>query len=99
MNSKDKQYRNVAICTAPAALMATGITELISERAEGLDRELPKRRLLRGFGSLTLGGMTGVATAALTKTDAKRKAIMMSGAASCALFAGLLFKGYRCCRW
>ena len=41
----------------PGGLMGLGVGELISERIAGLDRVLPKRRLLRGFGALTLGGI------------------------------------------
>lgn len=37
----------------PAVAMAVGILELISERITKLDRVLPRKRLLRGFGSLT----------------------------------------------
>ena len=48
-----------AAALIPAALMLTGIAELISERIAGLDRILSKKRLLRGFGALTLGGVLG----------------------------------------
>ena len=80
---------------APAVLITTGISELISERIEGLDRELPKKRLYRGFGALTIGGTLGTAAAALIKTNLKRKSVMGIGAALCAVFAGFLFKGYK----
>ena len=43
--------------------MAVGIIELISERIDGLDRTLPKKRLYRGFGALTAGGVTGAVAA------------------------------------
>lgn len=46
--------------------MATGIAELVDERIKGLDRTLPKKRLLRGFGALTLGGITGEAASEIT---------------------------------
>ena len=61
---RDREYGNAAVSTAPAALMITGVAELISERIEGLDRVLPKARLYRGFGVLTLGGITGIAASA-----------------------------------
>ena len=38
----------------PALLMLAGVCELISERIVKLDRVLPKKRLYRGFGALTL---------------------------------------------
>ncbi|MBQ7721137.1 MAG: hypothetical protein IJT56_11185 [Clostridia bacterium] len=51
------------ISAAVALVMLTGVIELISERIAGLDRVLPKKRLLRGFGALTAGGIAGVPTA------------------------------------
>ena len=62
---------------------------------EGLDRELPKNRLYRGFGTLTLGGITGIAASAMTKSGKSTKSFMGGGAALCAVFAGLLFRGYK----
>ena len=87
-----------AITAAPAALMATGIAELIDERTKGLDRTLPRRRLLRGFGALTLGGMAGAAAAGVGATECSDKRIaagMCAGGTVCAAFAGLLLKGYK----
>lgn len=46
---RDREYRSAAVSAAPAALMITGVAELISERIEGLDRELPENRLYRGY--------------------------------------------------
>ena len=92
---RDKEYGSAAVSAAPAVLMITGIAELISERIEGLDRELPKDRLYRGFGALTLGGITGIAAAAAAKSDSKIRAAMGTGAALCAVFAGLLLRGYK----
>ena len=62
---------------------------------KGLDRELPKARLYRGFGALTLGGITGIAASAITKSGKRTKYTMGGGAALCAVFAGLLFRGYK----
>lgn len=42
-----------------AAAMVVGVIELISERIQKLDRVLPRRRLYRGFGALTFGGLAG----------------------------------------
>lgn len=92
---KSREYGSAAVCAIPAALLATGIVELISERIAGLDRELPKKRLCRGFGALTIGGMTGIAAGALAGEDAGSKIVMSGGAALCAVFAGLLLKGYK----
>ena len=80
------------------ALMALGVGELVSERLAGLDRVLPKRRLLRGFGALTLGGVFGAIVSAIGLTkekERKRSAVMLAGAALCAVFAGLCWRGYR----
>ena len=40
----------------PALLMLVGLVELISERIQKLDYILPKARVYRGFGALSLGG-------------------------------------------
>ena len=92
---RDREYGSAAVSAAPAALMITGVAELISERIEGIDRELPKNRLYRGFGTLTLGGITGIAASAMTKSGKSTKSFMGGGAALCAVFAGLLFRGYK----
>ncbi len=91
----DREYGNAAVSTAPAVLMITGVAELVSERIEGLDRELTKVRLYRGFGALTLGGITGIVAAAVANSSNKTKAAMGGGAALCTMFAGLLLRGYR----
>ena len=70
---RDREYGSAAVSAAPAALIITGVAELISERIEGLDRELPKNRLYRGFGTLTLGGITGIAASAMTKSGKSTK--------------------------
>lgn len=83
----------------PALLMLAGVCELISERIVKLDRVLPKKRLYRGFGALTLGGMLGVPIAIFgLMTDyakADHPIWMLIGAALCAAFAGLCFKAYQ----
>ena len=90
------------IAVIPAVLMLIGIVELISERIAKLDRVLPKIRLIRGFGALTLGGILGTvvpliaaAVNALTvHADGNVLIIMSVGGLLCAVFAGLLYKGY-----
>ncbi len=82
----------------PGGLMGLGVGELISERIAGLDRVLPKRRLLRGFGALTLGGIGGMIVSAVGLTvqkEKKRPAVMLIGSVLCAVFAGLCWQGYK----
>ena len=80
----------------PAVLMLTGVVELISERIHGLDRVLSGKRLFRGFGALTAGGMLGIPIALFgLKKNKKRAAVMLAGSVLCAFFAGLLLAGYK----
>ncbi len=83
----------------PALLMLAGVCELISERIVKLDRILPKKRLYRGFGALTLGGILGAPIAIFglmtNYAYADHPVWMLIGAALCAVFAGLCFKAYR----
>ena len=82
----------------PGGLMLLGVGELISERIAGLDRVLPKRRLLRGFGALSVGGISGMIVSVLglvTQKEKKHPAIMLMGSLLCAVFAGLCWQGYR----
>ena len=82
----------------PGGLMGLGVGELISERIAGLDRVLPKRRLLRGFGALTTGGIGGMIVSAVGLTVQKEKknpAVMLAGSVLCAVFAGLCWQGYK----
>ena len=82
----------------PGGLMLLGVGELISERIAGLDRVLPKRRLLRGFGALTMGGIGGIVVSALglaAQKEKKHPAIMLMGSLLCAVFAGLCWQGYK----
>jgi hypothetical protein len=81
----------------PGGLMLLGVGELISERIAGLDRVLPKRRLLRGFGALTMGGIGGIVVSALglaAQKEKKNPAVMLIGSVLCAVFAGLCWQGY-----
>lgn len=83
---------------APAVLMLIGIAELIGERIQKLDWVLPKIRLYRGFGALTLGGITGIAVSAAGLLSGKAGSLicfMLAGSALCALFAWLLFREYK----
>ena len=82
----------------PAVLMLAGVAELISERIAKLDRVLPKARLYRGFGALTLGGVIGAVISTIGFVVHESQALfiwMFAGALLCAVFAGLLFKGYQ----
>lgn len=80
----------------PGVLMLVGVGELISERIAGLDRILSGKRLFRGFGALTAGGFLGIPIAISGfKRNKKRAAAMLAGSALCAVFAGLLFAGYK----
>lgn len=76
--------------------MLVGVGELISERIAGLDRILSGKRLFRGFGALTAGGLLGIPMAvAGFKKNKKRAVVMLAGSTLCAVFAGLLLAGYR----
>ena len=93
---REKGDRCSILSVVPAALMLTGVAELISERICGLDRVLPGKRLLRGFGALTAGGLLGIPAAlAGFGKNKKRTLIMLGGSAVCAVFAGLLLAGYK----
>lgn len=96
--------RIVILSVIPGVLMLTGIIELISERIHKLDRVLTKKRLLRGFGALALGGITGMLVTLsgilygafiADAADIVYLIVMFGGALLCAVFAGLLYKGYR----
>ena len=90
-----KDSYNIA-SALPGVLMLIGVGELISERIAGLDRVLPGKRLFRGFGALTAGGLLGIPMAILgLKRSKKRAAAMLAGSTLCAVFAGLLLAEYR----
>ena len=85
------------LSVVPAIFMIVGIVELISERMARLDRVLPKKRLLRGFGVLTLGGLFGCVISVvgiIQKMNGHLPVWMLLGSCLCAVFAWLLFKGY-----
>ncbi len=87
-----------ALALLPAILMIVGIIEIISERIAKLNRILPRKRVLRGFGALTLGGIAGIPVAIIgiiQKENGSLPLCMLAGAVLCGLFAGLLYKGYR----
>ena len=93
---REKRDSYSFISVIPAALMLSGVAELISERICGLDRVLPGKRLFRGFGALTVGGLLGIPTAfAGSGKNKKRAGIMLGGSLLCAVFAGLLLAGYK----
>lgn len=86
------------LAALPALLMLIGSAELISERVQKHDRVLPKARLYRGFGALTLGGIMGISVCAAGLLSEKVSALvwfMLAGSALCALFAWLLFREYK----
>ena len=86
------------ISVIPGILMIVGVIELICERIQKLGRILPKKRVIRGFGALTIGGALGIpiSLAGIVKTDDKKRyAWMLTGATLCAVFAGLCYKGYK----
>ncbi len=86
------------VAAVPAILMLIGITELISERIQRLDWVLPKIRLYRSFGALTLGGIIGIVVSAAGLLFGRGSSLiwfMLAGSALCALFAWLLFREYK----
>ena len=86
-----------------AAAMITAIAELISERIQKLDRVLPKKRLYRGFGTLTFGGLAGTVVSLLALagalmnglTGAVYLGILCVGGLLCFVFGGLLLEEYK----
>lgn len=86
-----------------AAAMIVGIVELISERIQKLDRILPKKRLYRGFGSLTFGGLAGTVVSLLALvvtlmnglTGVVYLGVLCVGGLLCFVFGGLLLKEYK----
>ena len=71
------------ISAIPGILMIVGVIELICERIQKLGRILPKKRVIRGFGALTIGGALGipVSIAGMAKTEDKKRYVwMLTGA-------------------
>lgn len=86
----------------PAVWLLIGIGELISERIAKLDRILPLRRLLRGFGVITIGSFLGFVLSAVSFVVEMIQGrfcvyhlIMTIGGLVCGILAFLLFRGYR----
>lgn len=83
-----------------------GIVEIIDERYHKLDRVLPKKRLLRGFGYTVYGSLAGAVTAlvalaaCLVSKDATRSGILYMGliclgAFICFIFGFPIFKAFK----
>ena len=91
------------LAVIPALLMFIGIVELISERILRLDLVLPRYRLVRGFGALTLGGFLGALIALcgivygilVTESNLTYMFILFAGGVFCGVFAWLLYKRYK----
>ena len=86
------------LAALPALVMLIGIAELISERIHKLYWVLPKVRLYRGFGALTLGGVMGILVSIAGLLSGKVSSLawfMLAGSTLCALFAWLLFREYK----
>jgi hypothetical protein len=97
-NLKKKVDTFSILSAIPCVLMMIGVLELICERIKGLGRILPRKRVVRGFGALTVGGALGipVSLAGIVKTEEKnRYTWMLVGAVLCSVFAGLCFRGYK----
>ena len=91
---------HAALAALPGAFMLLGVGELVSERIKGLDRVLPRKRVLRGFGALTLGGALGAAAALFALAagageNGTLTLLMLCGGVLCAVFAALCYRGYR----
>ena len=97
-------WLSVMVGIIPAVAMVVGIAELISERIAKLDRNLPKKRLYRGFGALTWGGFGGIIVGltglfaglrgGYSVGECKLLILLAMGGALCAVFAGLIFKTF-----
>ena len=95
----------LVVAILPAIAMLVGIVELISERILKLDRVLPKKRLYRGFGALTRGGLGGMSVGlnalfaglrgGFSLQDCKLLVLLTVGGALCGVFAGLIYKTFR----
>ena len=86
----------------PAVWLLIGIGELIGERIVRLDRILPFKRLIRGFGVITVGSFLGGVLSAVSLFLELTQGhfcvyhlLMAVGGFICGVFALLLFKGYK----
>lgn len=86
----------------PAVWLLIGIGELISERFAKLDRILPLKRLLRGFGVITIASFSGFVLSAIAFIVEAAQGhfciwhlIMTVGGLVCGILALILFKGYK----
>lgn len=79
----------------PAVLMIIGVIELISERIAKMDRVLPKKRLYRGFGVLTLGGLLGTVLSIYGLFVRGVTIRLLIGSILCMIFAGAIFFSFR----
>ena len=78
--------------------MLIGIIELICERFLKLDRILTRIRLLRGFGSLTIGGILGILSSIITaylNINTSNFLMMLIGSFLVTIFAGLILIGFK----
>ena len=82
------------ISAIPGILMIVGVIELICERIQKLGRILPKKRVIRGFGALTVAPALRL-PGDYGPEDKKRYVWMLTGAVLCSVFAGLCYKGYK----
>ena len=97
-NLREKADAISVASVIPCISMMAGVIELITERIQGLGRVLPRKRVIRGFGALTLGGALGIpiSIAGIAKAKNRRRYVrMLAGAVLCSVFAGLCFKGYK----
>lgn len=86
-----------------AAAMVVGIIELISERIQKLNRVLSRKRLYRGFGVLTFGGLAGAVFSLLALIISLINrlrgtgylTVLCGGGLLCFVFGGLLLWGYK----
>ena len=79
----------------PTLFIVIGITELVNERVNRLDRVLSRARLFRGFGALTLAGIAAVPVSIAGVMTAKASVLMLSGSIMLAVFAGLIFHSFK----
>lgn len=95
-------FRLLLLDVLCAGVMLVGIGELISERIQKLDRVLPRGRLYRGFGALTLGSLVGAIFSLVALTvgtvnslrGGEYLLLLSGGGLLCCLFSGLLLKEY-----